>query len=63
MAEDNGNGQKYHITLNSYDRNCLEFIKNCHDISGTAAIRTMIRATAWKLGFAKPPFSIDDGNE
>lgn len=60
---DNDNGQKYHISLNSYDRDCLAFMRKMFGLpSNTSTLRQCLRASAWKLGFKKPPFEVSDDN-
>lgn len=54
MKEDNDNGVRFHITLNKYDRDALDYMKNAHGVSRSAAIRVSIRAAAVQIGFAKP---------
>ncbi len=52
-AMDNDNGHRFHLTLNSYERKALEFVRltQAEKMSYAKAIRTCIKAAALQLGF------------
>jgi hypothetical protein len=50
---DNDNGKRFHVTLNSYERKALEFVRlqQADRMSRTKTIGVCIRAAAIQLGF------------